>query len=191
MQCLPFIFCQIPPVLLHQSTVNLLRTTCNRSWHWHCDRNVVQKWRTWLLMSFPVNYTRPFSHMLVTNLLSRFRIQKDSGSFTVGFGLNVMEKSEAQVEWTTPLRWQGTSGLWWRHGGRVWNQTFTRDLWLHTLFRHLQQGSVVSRLSSRPLCLLPSFSCSHHHLLPLLFFSYSVKLKIDSRLRGLNSFKVT
>lgn len=110
--------------------------------------------------------------MLVINLLSWFRIQKDSGSFTVAFGLNVTEESEAQVESTTPLRWRRASGLWWRHGGREWNQTLTRDLWLHACCSKTFDRVPLSLLSllDHLICLLLSFFCLHHHLL-LLHFS--------------------
>lgn len=212
LQCLPFIFCWIPTVLLHQSTVNGEDLASNGSWHnvfdrrgplsmssvadnhspWHCDRNVVQKCRTWLLMSYLINYTRPFSDMLVLNqptvLVSGLRI------LHCWIGVECLEESEAQVESTSPSRWQGASGLWWRHGGREWNQTLTRDLWLHTCCSDTFNRVLLSlsRLSSGPpflsvaifLFSAPSFTSS-------AIFSYTLKLKIDSRLRGLNSFKVT
>lgn len=94
--------------------------------------------------------------------------------FSVGFGVNVVKReSEAQVEWKTPLRWEWARRLWWRCGGREWNQNINPGLVViyraqqaSRVFGHFRWAPVVSRLSSRPPCLsvavflLSSPSCS-------------------------------
>lgn len=118
---------------------------------------------------------------LVTNPVDRLGsgLGKIRVHFSVGFGVNVVKKeSEAHVEWKTPMRWEWARRLWWRCGGREWNQTLTRDSWLYTeRSRHSERSdtsdglplSLVS-LPGHLVCPLLSFSCPRYHFLFLCFF---------------------